>query len=164
MFRTSIQGFFISVFLAGSISVFAAQESSKTLSKQSQKCDLQFKKLKVCGSIQWRKPPQVVEMITPKDASEMTIELRSLDRQLGDSLKDLEISVKPTMPAMGHGTEPTQVSRLTPGVGRGSVSTDSVTFLVKDIFLSMPGEWRFQVKVKRKNRELDQSSWVYELK
>ncbi len=120
----------------------------------AKKCDLEFKKLKICGTIQWTKIPHAVEMITPKDAAEMTIELSNLDQRRLELPKDLEMSVKPTMPSMGgHGTEPTRVSQ-----------SGAAKFQIHEIFLSMSGQWKFQVKLKKQDRELDQAFWIYELK
>jgi len=127
-------------------------------------CDLVFKKLKLCGMIHWKKSPRVVEMITPQDAAEMTIELKNLGNRKGELPKDLDLLVKPTMPSMGHGTEPTRVSRLHTESSQIVEKSDSLGFLVEDVFLSMPGEWSFLVRIKKNGRELDHSSWLYKLK
>ncbi len=125
-------------------------------------CDLDFKKLKICGTLHWEKPPQVVEMITPKDAATLIIELKPKGPRGKPIPLDLEMAVKPTMPSMGgHGTEPTRVSRSTDSSDKND---PAIRFQVQDIFLSMSGEWKFQVKLKSQGKELDQASWLFELK
>ncbi len=125
-------------------------------------CDLDFKKLKICGTVHWEKAPQVVEMITPKDAATLTIELKPKAPRTKAIPQDLEMTVKPTMPSMGgHGTEPTRVTRTTAALDKND---SAIRFQVQDIFLSMSGEWKFQVKLKSQGKELDQASWLFELK
>lgn len=125
-------------------------------------CDLEFKKLKLCGSIHWVKAPKVVEMITPKDAAEMSVVLKPIRPPKAGWTKELELSVRPTMPSMGgHGTEPTRVSRIHPESTSSEVQAD---FLVADVFLSMEGEWKFDFKLKKNGKVVDQAAWVFVLK
>ena len=122
------------------------------------KCDLEFKKLKICGTLHWARAPRVVEMITPQDAAELTVDLQSRDSKAHLENQNLELSVKPTMPSMGgHGTEPTRVTRV-------SQKTGVVEFQVQEVYLSMPGDWLFTFKLKKEGKELDQAQWSYQLK
>jgi hypothetical protein len=143
------------------LSFFFVAMGSAAWANASQ-CDLDFKKLKICGTVHWEKAPQVVEMITPKDAAVLMIELKPKAPRTKAIPQDLEMTVKPTMPSMGgHGTEPTRVSRSTESSDKNN---PAIRFQVQDIFLSMAGEWKFQVKLKSQGKELDQASWLFELK
>ncbi len=134
-------------------STWAGQIEAPRVGAKRINCDLNFKKLRLCGSISWVKPPHSVEMMTAKDAAELMLELKPLDQAQAEIPSDLELFVKPTMPSMGgHGTEPTQVVR------------EGASFRIREVFLSMPGEWRFRFRFKKRDRELDQAFWDYELK
>jgi len=71
-----------------------------------------------------------------------------IDWKSGDGLSAIEapgtFKVTPFMPSMGHGSSPTQIERVLDEQGR--VVTGS--YLVKNIYFTMPGDWEVKVKLK----------------
>jgi hypothetical protein len=58
-----------------------------------------------------------------------------------------EVQVHLLMPSMGHGSSPVHVQRIDVG-----------TYLVEDVYFSMPGDWAIQVQLKNATGVSDEAS------
>jgi hypothetical protein len=141
----------------GLSSAWAKSSGKKTVSsprtQSAQKCDFTFKKLKLCGTVQWTVPPKKVEMISKEDVAQLVL---TVSPKQGE---DLDVTVVATMPSMGHGTERIRVVKI----ASEGVAADSSRYQVENIYLSMPGEWQFEVKLKKAGQLVDRAVWTYTL-
>jgi hypothetical protein len=138
--------FKLTLLLLGILSLSAA-------SAQAAKCDLNFKKSKLCGQIKWVVLPKNVEMPTAKDRAEFLLTLSpgqnkkaaaNTSADKSSTLPD-EVIVKPFMPAMGHGSQPTVVTVEVDATGKAIPRI----YRVKDVYFTMGGEWELRVELRK---------------
>ncbi len=97
-------------------------------------CSVRFKTAGYCLSWKWEE--------IPTDSKVGTLVFKVYRANLYDNTPvEVDFAIQPTvllwMPAMGHGSSPTSVSRLDVGTYRAS-----------NVFFIMPGEWEIKFQVK----------------
>jgi hypothetical protein len=105
-------------------------------------CQLQFKKSGICMSWAWEKMP------TESEAGTIifkTYRPNAYDQSQVQVDPEYTPNVILWMPAMGHGSSPTKVSRLDVG-----------TFQASQVFFVMPGEWEIKFQLKDGNVLVDE--------
>lgn len=107
------------------------QKNGKTQSQdQAKKCDVYFEKLTACAKITWK------TNITAEE--EAPFELRIVSAEKPENLEILnaaDLKVVLWMPAMGHGSSPTEVKK-----------NSNTSYDTSKVYFIMSGEWeiRFQ--------------------
>jgi hypothetical protein len=123
-------------------------------------CDLEFKKTKYCGKIEWIIPPKSVEMVTEKDKSEFILNIIPEKASSKQFNSNYNVSVKLFMPSMGHGSHPTQVIQEVDQAGNKIQDR----YRVKNVYFTMPGDWEIRVDLKRDGKIIDSAISSFVLK
>ncbi len=120
-------------------------------------CSFFFEKEKLCADLVWTRPPVNVAAPTEKNQAEFTLRfwkegLEPGEKVAADPASGLLVSL--WMPAMGHGSEPTEVRKdaRMPGV-----------FQVGHVLFSMGGDWEIWVTLLDGNRFIEKARMSYRL-
>lgn len=98
-------------------------------------CDVYFEKLEACAKINWKNPE-----ISSAEAP-FTFQIVHSDNPAKlELLKSAKLEVVLWMPAMGHGSSPTEVKQV-----------DDLTYDVSRVYFIMGGEWEIRFKFTNKD-------------